>query len=384
MWKRFVALAWLVVGAWSIVPPCAAQARFDFRTAPGHLSKDVVPSHYRLALDLDPALDTFRGTVAITLRVRKPAAAIELHARELESDSARIVVAGRARPLSVVPREQSQTWVLTPFRRCGHCGGCAPPRDRLSRCRAPQRRGSVPRRIQKRGQAARMLATQLEPIAARSVFPGFDEPSFRACFAITVTAPSAYEVVSNMPVKSRDVQGGDRCAFRADAADADLSGRGRGRAVRCARGQRRRHSAAHPDRKGQEGTARYAMDVTRKVLPFFREYFGVPYTLPSSTRSRSPASSMARWRTGASSPISKSTLLLRSFEGARSKPSSVVFGVIAHEIAHQWFGNLVTAASWDEIWLNEAFATWMAEQGHGADSTRIGRSRSTACTPPSG
>ena len=213
MWKRFVALAWLVVGAWSIVPPCAAQARFDFRTAPGHLSKDVVPSHYRLALDLDPALDTFRGTVAITLRVRKPAAAIELHARELESDSARIVVAGRARPLSVVPREQSQTWVLTPSDGAAIAAGVH--RLEIAYRGVVHRSGEGLYRAEFKsaGQPQRMLATQLEAIFARTLFPGFDEPAFRAVFQIDVLAPKGVEVLSNMP-RTQATARGERLLHR--------------------------------------------------------------------------------------------------------------------------------------------------------------------------
>jgi len=199
----------------------------------------------------------------------------------------------------------------------------------------------------------------MEPIAARAVFPGFDEPSFRASFAITVTAPSAYEVVSNMPVKSRDMQGAvTRWQFaptppmptylvaiavgQFDALEDSVDG--------------------IPLRiltaRGKKADARYAMDVTKQVLPFYREYFGVPYALPKLDQIAVPGvlqGAMENW--GFITYIENALL----YDPAKSsiETRQGVFEVIAHEVAHQWFGDLVTAASWDEIWLNEAFATWM-------------------------
>jgi len=172
------------------------------------------------------------------------------------------------------------------------------------------------------GKPARMLATQLEPIAARAVFPGFDEPSFRATFAITVTAPSAYEVVSNMPVKARDVQGAvTRWRFAPtppmptylvaiavgdfDALEDSVDG--------------------IPLRiltaKGRKADARYAMDVTKKVLPFYREYFAIPYTLPKLDQIAVPGvyqGAMENW----GFIIYNESNLLYDPAQARSRPSN--------------------------------------------------------------
>src|SRR5262249_22788239 len=107
--------------------------------------------------------------------------------------------------------------------------------------------------------------------------------------------------------------------------------------------------------------ARYAMSATKQVLPFYREYFGVPYALPKLDQLAIPGvrnGAMEDW--GAIS-YNESILL---YDPARSSVETRqnVYEVLAHEVSHQWFGNLVTAASWDEIWLNEAFATWMARK----------------------
>ena len=362
MLKRCVVLAWLVLGTWATVPPCAAQARFDFRTAPGHLSKDVVPSHYLLALELDPALDTFRGTVTITLRLRKPVAAIELHARELESDSARIVKAGRARSLSVVPKEQSQTWVLTPSDGDAIAAGLH--RLEITYRGVVHRSGEGLYRAEftSAGQPQRMLATQLEAIFARTLFPGFDEPAFRAVFQIDVLAPKGVDVLSNMP-RRQTIPRGERISHRfaptppmptylvavAVGKFDVLEGRAAGVPLRMLTAP------------GKSEQARYALEVSRQVVPFYTRYFGQPYTLPRLDQLAVPSTRWGAMEDWGLISYAEDNLL---FDAARSSPETQrdVFEVVAHEIAHQWFGNLVTAASWNEIWLNEAFATWLAEK----------------------
>ena len=334
-----------------------AQPRFTFDETPGRLPKDVVPSEYRLALDLDPAQDTFAGAVDITMRVRRPVEAIILNAFQLTAGAMALTSSDGTRAMTASDDQANRQWRIADGRtiepgqytlRIAYTGKVSHVGAGLFRVAYTSE-----------GKPARMLATQLEPIAARSVFPGFDEPSFRASFVLSVTAPSDYEVVSNMPVESRDVQGAvTRWQFaptppmptylaavsvgQFDALEDSVDG--------------------IPLRiltaKGKKADARYAMDVTKKLLPFFREYFGVPYALPKLDQIAVPGvrnGAMEDW--GLISYIEP--LLLYDPATSSIETKQDAFGVIAHEIAHQWFGNLVTAASWNEIWLNEAFATWM-------------------------
>jgi aminopeptidase N len=110
--------------------------------------------------------------------------------------------------------------------------------------------------------------------------------------------------------------------------------------------------------KGKRDDARYAMAATKALLPYYRAYFGVPYALPKLDQLAVPGvrrGAMEDWGL-----ISYSEALLLYDPGRSSRETQQsVYAVMAHEIAHQWFGDLVTAASWNEIWLNEAFATWM-------------------------
>ena len=168
----------------------AAQPRFDFRQTPGRLSKDVVPRHYALHLDLDPTRDTFDGEATIRLRLDRPQTAIVLHARALEPLSVRVRGGTEWR---VEPDEATQTWRLVPPRPL--------PAGELNL--SLRWRGKVNRSDQglfrAGGDAEPMLVTQLEAVNARSVFPSFDEPAFRARFTLEVHTPAPWQVLSNMP-----------------------------------------------------------------------------------------------------------------------------------------------------------------------------------------
>ena len=341
----------------------AAQARFDFRSTPGHLSKDVVPSHVRIELDLDPALDTFRGRVEIQLRVQRPVPAIEIHAHELEADSAHLRGTGGVRALGVSGRPESQTWWLAP----ADGATIAPGAYRL----AIAYRGIVHRNGEglyraestHQGEPQRTLATQLQAIYARTLFPGFDEPAFRAVFELTVRAPAAHEVLSNMPRRGAPLRRGEALEHRFLPTPpmptylvAVAVGRFDVLEARAAGVPLRVLTAP-----GKRELGRYALDVSRQVVPYYTRYFRQPYILPRLDQLAVPSTRWGAMEDWGLISYAEDDLL---YDPARSSPQTQrdVFSIVAHEIAHQWFGNLVTAASWNEIWLNEAFATWMAEK----------------------
>ncbi|MGZ9030551.1 MAG: M1 family metallopeptidase [Burkholderiaceae bacterium] len=338
-------------------------ARFDFDTTPGRLPKDVVPTHYTLHFDLDPERETFTGRTEIELSVRRPTSAIVLNAKELEAIGAVLTDAsGASRTVVVTPDEETSQWRIT----WKPVEPLAPGRWRL----AIDYRGKV----EKRGQGLfrveyrtaaregplRMLATQLQPIHAREVFPSFDEPAFRTTFDIVITAPARFEAVSNMPVAGRlaVADGRRETVFeRSPLMPTYLVALAVGEFDTLADnfdGIPLRILTA----PGRAEEARYAMEVTKQLLGYFRDYFGVRYMLPKLDQLAIPSvrnGAMEDW--GA---ISYSENLLL-YDPKRSPPrqKQLIFALIAHEVAHQWFGNYVTAAWWDDIWLNEAFADWM-------------------------
>lgn len=367
-------LAWLgrilpaAVAAFTLlgISAVAHAARFDFDATPGRLPKDVVPSHYTLRFDLDPDRETFTGRTEIELDVRRPTTAIVLNANELEAARAVLTDAsGASRPVVLTPDKDTSQWRLT----WTPAEPLAPGRWRL----AVDYRGKVEKRGQglfrveyrtpAREGTLRLLATQLEPTHARAVFPSFDEPAFRATFDIVITAPARFEAVSNMPVAGQSLlaDGRRETAFKRSPAmptylvalavgEFDtLADRFDGIPLRILTAP------------GRAEEARYAMEVTKQLLGYFRDYFGIPYMLPKLDQLAIPSvrnGAMEDW--GA---ISYSeNLLLYDPRRSPQRQQQLIFNIVAHEIAHQWFGNYVTAAWWDDIWLNEAFADWMQKK----------------------
>jgi len=336
-----------------------AQPRFAFDATPGVLPKDVVPSHYALTFDLDPAREEFSGKASIAIRVRKPVGSIVIHAHELKTSGVTLSGGGGSRTLSVTTDPKTQTWRLAP--------ADAAPIDVGDYTVDIAYTGMVHRfgeglyraDYSVQDKATRVLATQLEARFARTLFPAFDEPVFRAVFDIAVRAPKEYDVVSNMPVLSKVSEGTTEMhrfqptppmpsylvAVAVGRFDT-LSGDAGGVPLRILSAE------------GKREQARYAMDVTKQVPPFYTAYFGLPYALPKLDQLAIPST---RWGAMEDWGVISYAEPLLLFDPAKSGPDTQrdVFSVIAHEVAHQWFGNLVTASSWDEIWLNEAFATWL-------------------------
>jgi aminopeptidase N len=355
---RLFARAMAILLAFAAMAACA-QARFDFQHTPTILPKTVVPSKVRLRLDLDPAQDRFAGEVAIDVAVREPVRSIVLHARELEAVQLALRTGSGTRALQLAASTVPDTWNLQPV----DGGVIAPGAHRLELAY----RGKVQASGQglfvvehlANGQPARMLATQLEPIAARRVLPCFDEPVFRTVFEVEVKAPAGYRVLSNAPLVSQTPQGDgvlhrfaptppmqsyllSVAVGRFDVLEDDVDGI----PLRIFTAPGKREQAA------------FAMASTRQIVHWYGEYFGRPFALAKLDQLAVPGVRNGAMEDWGMISYHESVLL---HDPKRSPPAhqQPVFGVIAHEIAHQWFGDLVSPASWSEIWLNEAFATWM-------------------------
>ncbi len=354
-------VAVLAVGALAGNAPAWAQARFDFDRTPGRLTKDVVPAHYALDLDLDPARDSFRGEVVVTLRVRQPVGAIELHAEKLQAERLTLDSAGAVpRTLRAQADAAAQLWKLVPDDGAPIAAGehrlRIAYRGPVGKSGTGLFQASAPAAV----AAEAMLATQLASIHARELLPVFDEPAFRAVFELTVRAPAGYEVLGNMPLAERRADGASvvhRFAPTPPMPSYLL-------ALAVGRFDVLEDSAAGVPLRiftapGKREQARYAMEVTRQVLPFYNDYFGVPYALPKLDQLAVPANRSGAMEDWGLISYAEGILL---YDPARSRPlqQRIVYELVAHEVAHMWFGNLVTHASWEEIWLNEAFATWIA------------------------
>jgi len=363
LWICVVAMALLCATPWS-----RAQSRFQFETTPGRLSKDVRPAHYQLHFDLDPALDVFKGQETIRLHVLQDQPDLVLHAHELEATEVTLsahsdkALPQAPRVMTVKPDAATQTWRLTPQDGRPIVAGRYALHIRYSGRVNKVDAGLYRASYTYQGQSRDMLATQLEAVFARKLFPGFDEPSFRSVFEISVKAPPAYAVYSNMPARvTRDASGQRSHRFQPTPAMPTYLVALTVGQLDVLHGRAGQVPLRMLTAAGKRDQARYALDVTKKVVPFYASYFGIDYALPKLDQLAVPSARGGAMEDWGLISYAETALL---FNPANSDPRRrrEVFSTVAHEVAHQWFGNLVTAASWEEIWLNEAFATWMAEK----------------------
>ena len=330
------------------------------------LQRTARPSHY--AIEVTPHADrmTFDGKVRIDIEVLAPTSSIVLQAANLTFGTATLAAKGgkpQAAKVSVDAELQTATFAFD--------NALAPGRYTLSADYAgvinTQANGFFALDYQTESGKKRALYTQFENSDARRFVPSWDEPNFKATFDLTVNAPSADMVVSNMPeASSKDLGNGmKQVVFQTSPKMSTyLLFLGLGEFERATlqgeNGKGKPVEIGVIAQKGKVEQARFALEGSRDVLREYNDYFGVPFPLPKLDNIAAPGrsqffSAMENW--GAIFTF-ESTLLL---DPAISNVSDQqrVFTVAAHEIAHQWFGNLVTMAWWDDLWLNEGFATWM-------------------------
>jgi aminopeptidase N len=333
----------------------AAEPVFSFAATPGTLPKTVIPVHY--AIDLAPDLDKlkFAGSEVIDIEVAEPVTRLTLNAVNLTIASA--AVDGEV--ADEIAFQVDRQTVTFDFARPVAAG-----RHQL-RIVFDGRINAFARGLFYVDYPAadgrrRMISTQLEPADARRIFPGWDEPVFKATIALTVTAPQAFLAVSNMPVAREEPvgEGKKRVAFRTtprmssylfvltagdlERITADVDGVTV--SVVATRG------------KGEHG--RYALDTAAGLLRYYNDYFGTAYPLPKLDLIAVPDGfdgAMENW--GGITCLESNLLFDPAVTAAGERRN--IFDFIAHEMAHQWFGDLVTMAWWDNLWLNEGFASWM-------------------------
>ena len=327
------------------------------------LPRGVVPTHYQIALTPDAANASFRARAVVTINVTRATDTITLNAADLKFSKVTLVPAagGAEREGTAATDNEAQTATFT------FAAPIAPGMYHL----AMDYTGVIGTQAVglfaldypgADGKRQRALYTQFENSDARRMIPSWDEPAYKASFALDVVVPAAQMAVSNMPATKTETlaDGRKRVTFAATPKMSTYL-------LFFALGDFER-AAAKVDgteigvvtRRGALPQAKFALDASQAILREYNDYFGVRYPLPKldnvAGAGRSQFfSAMENW--GAIFTFEYALLLDPAI--ATQHDREEIFATAAHEMAHQWFGDLVTMRWWDDLWLNEGFASWM-------------------------
>ncbi len=314
------------------------------------------PELYTLHLTVDPREDRFQGEATITLGVDKGVRAFAIHSADLDLEEVQLEDSRGPVPIREWRARAGQEAVELRLGRALRSGPATLHVTYTGPIR-PDLRGLY----QARSGRRRYAVTQLEATDARRVFPCFDEPAMKARFKIRVTTPTANTVISNAPEIHSERRGRWKTVEFAETPKlptylvALIVGKLEGSRVRrCGRTPIR---VWHVPGKG--GLTGFALEAAAASLARLERYFALPYPYAKLDLIAVPDFEFGAME-NAGAVTFRESLLLVDPKTVTLQEKKRVAEVIAHELAHMWYGDLVTMAWWDDLWLNEAFATWMA------------------------
>lgn len=320
------------------------------------LPRDFLPTRYAARLEMDPAKTDFRGSIAITGAVAKATDVVWLHGKNLTIAKATATKDNAELPVKVT-RVGDELLKLEP-QRALEAGEWTLMIDYAGELDTKASAGAFRQTV---GDAA-YIYTQLEALYARRVFPCFDEPDNKVPWKLTLDVPKKLVAVSNTPIASETPLEGDKkrvefavtkplptylVAFGVGPFEiVDAGKSSRGTPVRVLTLAKR------------AADGEYAAKTSAKLLDLAEDWFGTPYPYEKLDMLSIPVTVGFGAMENAGLITFTETLILHDGKASKDRKHRWIV-VAAHEISHQWFGNLVTMAYWDDIWLNEGFANWL-------------------------
>lgn len=340
----------------------------------GRLPPLATPLRYELSLEIDPERADFRGTVRVHLRVHERTRTLVMHSRELEvravrrlDDRGRVVALGRASERASAHGRGTPEELVLQFEQPLQGERVTIELEYVGRFN-PSLRSLY--RVQQRGRW--YAFTQFEPNDARRAFPCFDEPGFKVPWSLELTVPAGAVALANMPEASR-VELSDRrvrvrfretpptSSYLVAFAVGPFELVERPPVVLESGGERVSIPLRGVTTQGQGPLVREALDIAAAHLTVLSQYFDRNYPYPKLDLVAVPEFSAGAMENPGLVTFREEMLLLDPARATTSARRGIA-GIVAHELAHQWFGNLVTMRWWDDLWLNEGFATWMASR----------------------